>query len=74
MAFQLGLPVLILRERGVIAEGVLERGVTGLYLPEFDIRHGAAFIKSDECRQLLMQWESHVRMVFERRGQPPNLY
>lgn len=32
MAFQLGLPILSLKEEGVLAEGVLERGVTGLYL------------------------------------------
>lgn len=36
MAFQLGLPILIFREKGVIAEGILERGVTGTYLPEFE--------------------------------------
>ena len=37
MAFQLGLPVLILREKGVIAEGILEKGVLGVYMPEFDL-------------------------------------
>ena len=32
MAFQLGLPVLILREKGVIAEGILEKGCSwGVY-------------------------------------------
>ncbi|RBN36453.1 hypothetical protein DMN50_35450, partial [Priestia megaterium] len=37
MAFQIGLPILIFREKGVIADGILERGVTGTYLPEFDL-------------------------------------
>lgn len=30
MAYQLGLPILLLRESGVLAEGVFERGVVGL--------------------------------------------
>ena len=38
MAFQLGLPVLIFREKGVIEEGILEKGVLGIYMPEFDWR------------------------------------
>ena len=37
MAYQLGLPVLILREKGVIEVGILEKGVVGLYMPEFDV-------------------------------------
>lgn len=74
MAFQLGLPVLILRERGVLAEGVLERGVTGFYLPEFEVESGAEFLEGVECKQLLASWEGHVRRVFEARGLPPKLY
>ncbi|WP_313008959.1 hypothetical protein [Brevundimonas vesicularis] len=74
MAFQLGLPILILREKGVLAEGVLERGVTGLYLPEFEVERGTEFLESEECKQLLASWESHVRRVFELRGLPPKLY
>ena len=37
MAFQIGLPVLIFRESGVLAEGILEKGVFGTYMPEFDL-------------------------------------
>jgi len=37
MAYQLGLPILTMLEKDVIAEGILEKGVTGLYLPEFDL-------------------------------------
>src|SRR6185436_16379758 len=37
MAYQLGLTVLILREQGVLDDGILERGVAGLYMPEFDL-------------------------------------
>ena len=74
MAFQLGLPVLILREEGVLAEGVLEKGVTGLYLPEFSLEAPSSFITSEECRRLLDQWSGYVRMVYKRRGDPPRLY
>lgn len=74
MAFQLGLPVLILKEKGVVAEGVLEQGVTGLYLPEFQLTDGQSFIDSSECRSLFDQWGSSVRSVYKRRGDPPKLF
>jgi hypothetical protein len=31
MAYQLGLPILIFREAGVLDDGILEKGVVGLY-------------------------------------------
>src|SRR5450755_1817958 len=37
MAYQLGLPILLFRETGVRAEGIFEKGVVGLYMPEFDV-------------------------------------
>ena len=74
MAFQLGLPILIMRERGVLAEGILEKGVTGLYLPEFNLADGAGFINGEECRGLLDQWGGYVRAAYKRRGDPPRLY
>jgi len=33
-AYQLSLPILILREAGVIPEGLLKKGVIGTYMPE----------------------------------------
>lgn len=74
MAFQLGLPILILREEGVLAEGVLEKGVTGLYLPEFSLSAATSFIAGEECRHLLEQWGGYVRTVYKRRGDPPKLF
>lgn len=73
MAFQLGLPILILREEGVLPEGVLEKGVTGLYLPEFSLE-ADSFISGDECRRLLDQWSGYVRTVHKKRGDPPTLF
>jgi len=75
MAFQLGLPLLILRERGVLADGMLERGITGIYLPEFDLEGGSTtYLESPECRQLVSTWEAQVRRVVDGKGRPPRLY
>lgn len=84
MAFQMGLPILILRERGVIPDGILEKGVSGAYLPEFDLDDPNSFDlgdptsfgigKSPEARQLLSEWEGYVRHVVRVKGLPPQLY
>jgi len=75
MAFQLGLPVLILREKGVIAEGILEKGVLGMYMPEFDLNCNLDdYFKSKEWIQIIYKWESYVRKVIENKGKPPMLY
>ncbi len=76
MAFQMGLPILILRERGVIADGILERGVTGAYLPEFNLDDPESLNveRSPEARQLLSEWEGYVRHVVRIKGLPPQLY
>ncbi|MGI6506996.1 MAG: hypothetical protein ACOX4A_01215 [Saccharofermentanales bacterium] len=75
MAFQLGLPVLILRENGVMEEGVLEKGVLGMYMPEFDLDCDLdLYFKSREWIQLIQKWEGYVRKVIENKGIPPRLY
>lgn len=75
MAFQLGLPILILREKGVIAEGILEKGVTGTYLPEFDLANPIEqYLESSEWQQPIVKWENLVRRVVENKGCPPKLY
>jgi len=71
MGFQLGLPVLTFRERGVRADGVLEHGVMGSYMPEFDLsKDVAAYFASEECKQLIRQFESHVIHFRDRKGFP----
>lgn len=75
MAFQLGLPVLILREKDVIAEGILEKGVMGVYMPEFDLSGNLDnYFKSKEWIQIIQKWESCVRKVVENKRKPPLLY
>lgn len=73
MAYQLGLPILVLRERGVLAEGLLERGVTGLYCPEFDCSNEGPFELS-ASKSIVDQWVGRVRNAYDSRGIPPRLY
>ncbi len=62
MAYQLGLPILILRERGVLDDGMLERGVAGLYMPEFDLEKPIAdYFASAEWSGIIGKWEGYVR-------------
>ena len=70
MAFQLGIPILIWREHGVIADGVLEHGVLGHYMPEFDLDKQTSIINTDEWLQLFSQWEMEVRRLYTMKGQP----
>ncbi len=75
MAFQLGLPVLILREKGVIADGILEPGVLGLYMPEFNLdTKSPSYLSSKEWEQIFPEWERQVRTVRHNKGCPPLLY
>ena len=75
MAFQLGLPIMILREQGVIAEGVLEKGVVGQYMPEFSVDLDAVdYLGTNEWSSLSAKWEQRVRSVRESKGRPPQMY
>lgn len=75
MGFQIGLPVLILREKGVLEEGMLERGVLGTYMPEFDLDSSLSeYLESSEWNQLIRKWEAQVGSVVETKGNPPKLY
>lgn len=75
MAFQLGLPVLILREKGVLADGILEKGVLGTYMPEFSLENPfEEYFQSSEFLSLIGKWEGYVRTVVEKKGNPPQLF
>ena len=75
MAYQLGLPILILREQGVLDDGILERGVVGLYMPELDLERPLdEYFTSAEWNGVIGKWEGYVRSVVERKGNPPQLY
>ena len=75
MAYQLGLPILIFREDGVIDEGVLEKGVVGIYMPTFDLSCDLdEYFKSIEWSQIIQSWEDCVRRVSYYKGLSPSLY
>jgi hypothetical protein len=75
MAYQLGLPLLILREVGVRPDGMLEPGVAGLYMPEFDPTGDLdEYFDSPEWNDVIWKWESQVRAVVDNKGRPPKLY
>lgn len=75
MAYQLGLPILIFRESGVFADGILERGVVGLYMPEFDLGKAIGdYFKSAEWSEVMGKWEGFVRGVVDKKGNPPELF
>ena len=76
MAYQLGLPILLFRQKGVIAEGVLEKGVVGLYMLVFSVMENNAksYLESSEFKEIVGKWEGQVRKVVDSRGNPPTLY
>ena len=75
MAYQLGLPILLLREDGVIADGVLERGVVGFDMPEFNLSNTLDdYFNSSAWKHVIGQWAGYVRTVVDKKGSPPQLY
>jgi hypothetical protein len=75
MAFQLGLPILIFREHGVLADGMLESGVVGQYMPEFNLDIDPdIYFHSGEWLGIMGRWEGFARSVVEHRGRPPQMY
>ncbi|HET7477000.1 MAG TPA: hypothetical protein VFJ97_13390 [Dermatophilaceae bacterium] len=77
IAFQLGLPILLFAEAGVIREGALEHGIMTMDKHAFDTTTEdgrQAFLDSEQWRQLTNSWEGEVREVVYNKGQPPKLY
>jgi hypothetical protein len=74
MAFQLGLPILIFREHGVIADGILEKGVVGTYMPSFNLDSVDDFLESMEWKQIMARWTGQVHQVVVNKGMPPKLF
>ena len=75
MGYQQGLPILVLRESQVIAEGLLERGAIGLFMPEFDLSKPLdEYFDSNEWNDIIGKWEGLVRAVVAAKGRPPRLF
>lgn len=56
-------------------DGVLEKGIIGTYLPEFNLESDIdKYLNDGEWNQILGKWEGYVRKVVENKGRPPKLY
>ena len=65
---------ILIKQEG-IAEGILEKGVLGVYMPEFDLNCNLDdYFKSKEWIQIIQKWEGYVRKVVDNKGKPPMLY
>jgi hypothetical protein len=75
MAYQMGLPILIFREKGVHGDGMLDKGSLDMYLPECDVNAPFdEYFASGQWTDLINEWESRVRSVARNRAAPPRLY
>ena len=75
MAFSLGLPILVFREKGVIEWGLLAKGIAGLYLPEeFDVNNPEDYLQRQEWKEIISEWGGWVRAVRRSKGYPPRAY
>ena len=72
MAFQLGLPIIILVEEGVREQGILEKGVIGTYLPSFSLDNADDYFAQADTQQVLKKWEAQVLHYYYNRGVPKN--
>ena len=68
MAFQIDLPILILRESGVVADGILEKGSSAFYLPTFDLDSSAqSYLYSAEWQHIFHKWSRQVSTLAKTR-------
>lgn len=71
MAFQLGLPLLIFIESDVHPDGILEKGVIGNYLPEFDLEEPVEdYLKQKEFKDNMEIFAGKVRQNWFLKGIP----
>lgn len=73
MAYQIGLPILLWREEGVIDDGVFDRGAVGLSMPTFNLDTPPK-LSDPSWSQPLREWIDLVRTVYRKRGTPPQLW
>ncbi len=73
MAFQLGLPLLIWREAGVLAEGILDRGAIGVSMPEFDLSKPPQ-MTDPQWEAPFREWVRRVGTVYRKRGEALRLW
>lgn len=71
MAYQQGIPTLVLREEGDIADGILEKGILPNYMPSFNTRSSVkSYLAGREWQQIFQQWFIDVHKCFQDRAAP----
>lgn len=62
MAYQMGKPILIMRERDVFIEGILDPSNTGIYMPEFNLEKDLnLFFEGKKWLQLVNQFIDRMK-------------
>ena len=75
MAFSMGLPILVFREKGVSPRGLMAKGIAGLYLPEFELDNPKEdYLTKQEWKEIINEWGGWVRAVRRSKGYPPRAY
>ena len=69
-----GLSAGIYAARSGLDSVILEKGVLGLFMPEFDLSNIEGYFQSPQWTGIIGKWEGLVRAVVEAKGQPPRLY
>ena len=68
MAYQQGIPILVLREEGVVADGVLEKGILPNYMPSFNTKSSAkSYLAGREWQQIFQQWFIEIQQYSNDR-------
>ena len=58
-----------------VAEGLLEKGVVGTYMPEFSLDgQPTDYLRTPEWSALAQKWEGQVRSVVDAKGNPPRMF
>jgi hypothetical protein len=73
MGYQLGLPLLVWREAGVLDEGLLDRGAMELSMPEFNL-DDPPDLQAERWKQPLSEWVDRVRLAYKKSGEAPKLW
>lgn len=73
MAYQLGIPILVWREDGVVPEGLLDRGAVGLSMPAFNLDNPPS-LADQRWKQPFQEWIDRVRSAHRKIGAAPQLW
>lgn len=75
MAYQLGLPILLIIEKGVEQNGIWSFGIGPFLILEWDSTQPVEnFFKRTDCQEIFQNWIGHVRNGFYIQTQPEFKY